>query len=336
MLVSIVVPMYNCGKYIDRCVESILKQTHTDLEIILVNDGSMDDTLEKGENLAQQDKRIKVYSQLNMGVAAARNFGVVVANGEYIAFVDADDYVEPDMIACLLTIADVDTLAIGDWVLNDSDDRGYLRKKEYIKVEEDFDFRFLCGDYWSDIYGGVCWKLFNLSVIKEHSIIFPSIKIGEDMLFIILYAQHIKQIRFYDKQLYHYCIYPTSAVNAIDKDFLPAIIEMHDELKHEKYRLDKKTIRAKVMDSILYEVLIKDYIFNLSKMDFINYYQKLRNTDVFISAIKSPYWNKYRSTQANLKRLMLRIVFKLNSASIVYAFIQSRKPGVRKKIRYYS
>jgi glycosyltransferase involved in cell wall biosynthesis len=95
--ISVIVPAYNCEKYINRTINSICAQTYKNLEIIIVDDGSNDDTFNICKELALKDNRIKVFTKCNEGVTKARNFGVLKASGEYITFVDSDDTVEPEM-----------------------------------------------------------------------------------------------------------------------------------------------------------------------------------------------------------------------------------------------
>lgn len=100
-LVSVIVPLYNGEKYINRCLDSLKAQTYPNCEFIVVNDGSQDLSLSIAEGYAQEDSRFKALTQLNQGVAAARNTGLNMALGDYIAFVDADDYVDPEFITLL-------------------------------------------------------------------------------------------------------------------------------------------------------------------------------------------------------------------------------------------
>lgn len=114
--VSVVVPVYNCAAYIKRCVQSLQNQTFTDLEILLVDDGSTDDSGTICDTLALADPRIRVFHGKNQGVSAARNIGILQARGEYIAFSDADDFSEPDKIEIQYTNAqkyNVDVSVIG-------------------------------------------------------------------------------------------------------------------------------------------------------------------------------------------------------------------------------
>ena len=103
-LISVIVPVYNVEQYLEKCLRSILTQTYSALEIIAIDDGSSDNSGRICDQLAMQDKRIKVIHTANKGVAAARNTGISIANGEYISFVDSDDYLEPDFYEYLLSL----------------------------------------------------------------------------------------------------------------------------------------------------------------------------------------------------------------------------------------
>ena len=100
-LISVVVPIYNVEKYLERCVESLRSQTYENLEIILVDDGSPDGCPAICDAYVKKDARIQVIHQVNAGLSRARNAGIDIAGGEYIAFVDSDDYVAPDFIESL-------------------------------------------------------------------------------------------------------------------------------------------------------------------------------------------------------------------------------------------
>ena len=101
--ISVIVPVYKVEQYLDRCVESILAQTFKDLEIILVDDGSPDACPQMCDKWAEQHQNIKVVHKPNGGLSSARNAGIEVASGDYIGFIDSDDYILPDMYECLFT-----------------------------------------------------------------------------------------------------------------------------------------------------------------------------------------------------------------------------------------
>lgn len=104
-LISVIVPVYNVRLYLEKCVLSIINQTYKNLEILLINDGSTDDSGELAENIAQKDGRITVFHKQNGGVSSARNLGIEKAKGEYLIFVDADDYLAEDFVENMLEMA---------------------------------------------------------------------------------------------------------------------------------------------------------------------------------------------------------------------------------------
>ena len=99
--ISVIIPVYNCEKYLTQCIESVLNQTFQDFELILVDDGSHDSSPDICDNFRQKDERIQVIHKPNGGVSSARNEGIKVARGEYITFVDSDDYIEEEMMEYL-------------------------------------------------------------------------------------------------------------------------------------------------------------------------------------------------------------------------------------------
>ena len=100
--ISIIIPVYNKEAYLERCLDSVLAQTHKSLEVLLIDDGSTDGSPAICEKYAKKDPRIRVLTQENAGASAARNAGIEAAGGDYIGFVDADDWIEPGMYAALL------------------------------------------------------------------------------------------------------------------------------------------------------------------------------------------------------------------------------------------
>jgi glycosyltransferase involved in cell wall biosynthesis len=100
-LISIVVPVYNSEKYLEKCLVSLINQTYKNIEIIVINDGSTDGSLDIAKQLAKRDSRVKVYSKKNGGLSSARNHGIEKASGEYIGFVDSDDYIDCNMYSYL-------------------------------------------------------------------------------------------------------------------------------------------------------------------------------------------------------------------------------------------
>lgn len=200
MKVSILVPCYNVEKYIKQCLDSIIHQTYTNLQIVLVDDGSSDNTLNILNDYALQDSRIEVYHQENQGVATARNVLLSKIKGDFFLFVDSDDWIELDMIEFLVgkvkeTKADVITCGnvINDNPVSSEYNQKILLRNEAIE-------RFL---YHIEFRGSLWNKLVNSSLLhncKFHC----GISLGEDALFCWHFLQYANKVLFTNRQLYHY------------------------------------------------------------------------------------------------------------------------------------
>lgn len=220
-LISIIVPIYNSEKYIKECIESIINQTYSNIEIILLNDGSTDRSLEICNIYSQKDKRINVINKKNTGVSDTRNIGIKYSNGQYIMFIDSDDWIDLDTCE----------IAIKNAIKNDSDIVMWTYVKEFKdksipKIIFDKDKYFDndgCRNLHRRLFGlineelrkpenadALCTaaiKLYKSSIIKENNIKFEDIKnIGtyEDGLFNINIFKYVKRATFINKTLYHY------------------------------------------------------------------------------------------------------------------------------------
>ncbi|MDR1172434.1 MAG: glycosyltransferase [Bacteroidales bacterium] len=231
--VSIIVPIYNVEKYLNCCVDSLLNQTLTELEIILVDDGSPDHCPEICDEYAKQDHRVKVVHKKNGGQGYARNSGIETATGEYIAFVDSDDYVDADTYQKLYSIA-TDTKADGVYFTYQRfNDRGdtwggtTIRKKTLYHTEEDI--RRLMLDMIAsppetksdrDIECSSCCALYRTDIIKRHGLGFKSERElhSEDLLFNLDFLTHAASIAFIPDALYHYRENPSSFCHTIRAD----------------------------------------------------------------------------------------------------------------------
>ena len=165
--VSVVVPVYNCDKYINKCLESISGQTFKDLEIILVDDGSTDASGELCDAFAKKDDRVKVYHKPNGGVSSARNFGLSKASGEYVMFVDSDDYILSDGIKkaeeYLLKSVDLIFFAPTENMLK-HDSEKYKEMSRFDVIEN--------YSVWQKYFYSPWSKFFKKSIIAEHSLNF--------------------------------------------------------------------------------------------------------------------------------------------------------------------
>lgn len=198
--ISVLVPVYNSEKYIKRCIESVLTQTFPDFELILVDDGSTDSSGKLCDAYAVQDKRVRVYHKPNEGISATREFAVCHAEGEYIQFVDSDDWVEDDMLFKLYGKANESNADIvGCNFIQEFDDRQI--KTEAIYQTKDAFLRSVIGNYW-----GVLWKiLIRRELFSQYNIHFPKgIDGGEDYFVVVSLLLNCKNVSFVDFYPYHY------------------------------------------------------------------------------------------------------------------------------------
>lgn len=212
--VSIIVPIYNSEKYMNKCIESILNQTLTEIEIILVNDGSTDNSGKIIDNYAKKDKRIKVIHQENSGPSVARNKGINIAKGKYIGFVDSDDYIESTMYEELYNNANNRNTEVAmcsynekylynetEYVVKAKLDSGKVYDKEEIKHNVISTFSR------NDNYGfySLCNKLYLKEwLLKENLTIDTNRDHGEDWWFNINVFSKLRSFVYIDKALYNY------------------------------------------------------------------------------------------------------------------------------------
>lgn len=228
--ISIIVPCYNAEKLIHKCVESILVQKGFDFEVILVNDGATDKTLEILENLAQTDERIKVINQENKGLSGARNSGIEKAQGKYIMFVDADDWLEPNTLEIISNNFKNEDLFCFSY------NRVFDNKitPRDLKIESIFDANFiqrrmvgLIGKELSDPSQAdslvTAWgKIYKTEIIKNHKIQFTDTKLigTEDALFNIQYLGNAEKVKILNLPLYNYLKITEDSLTKLYKPYL--------------------------------------------------------------------------------------------------------------------
>ncbi len=202
--ISVIIPMYNAETQIQKCVNSLLCQTYTNFEIIIVNDGSKDNSLAVCQNTFGNEPRVKIVDKPNGGVSDARNAGMRAAEGEYISFVDADDWVEPTYLSCLyehLTETGADLSALDYRMESTSPERTVKVEitEEEVVTGSDILERF----FTRKIITGGIGKLFRSEQIGDLQFP-PNIKIGEDALFVYSFLRRAKAVSIIPQKLYNY------------------------------------------------------------------------------------------------------------------------------------
>lgn len=259
-LASVIIPIYNTQEFLPRCLDSILKQTYADMEIILVNDGSTDDSLTVCERYAAKDTRIKIISQLNQGALAARREGVKLCRGVYVMFVDSDDWIEPELLESMVRVMlEEDCSLVCSNVYMDFEDRTIETRSaipsgtyETEKIAKDL---FYYKD--TDNYGMLPYnvaKLYSRDILEEAiDNVNRDIRYAEDKATIFnLIFKNIK-VSFKDDIYYHYCVRNGSTCQSENQDYLieltafykyaKQIFDGHKEREHLLRQLGKYLLR---------------------------------------------------------------------------------------------
>ena len=247
-LISIIIPVYNAEKYINRCIKSIVNQSYQELEIIVVNDGSTDNSLSICETLATQDNRIKVISQDNGGVSKARNTGLRLAKGEYVMFLDSDDYMLPDMCKTMLDVLhskQADCVICGI-----KEPEGGLwcpqRNIDYL-ILEDFKRDFIY--QLNTELLSPCWnKIFKRQLITN--LFNEEISFGEDLIFDLEYLNNCTRLSFittplvyHEKQVVGSLVTKTGLQRLMDIEKIHQVIMQFASEENISQDLHKKYIR---------------------------------------------------------------------------------------------
>lgn len=218
-MISIIIPVYNVKPYLDECLRSIVRQEYADFECILVDDGSTDGSGALCDQWAGKDTRIQVIHQPNGGVSSARNRGLAQAKGEYISFIDSDDWVENDYLSTMMQRAErekVDLVVCGlTQEFKDKNSRNYIpRQSLTFELTSHHVEHFVMLNEQHLLYGPVV-KLYKNEIIQQHQILFdPQVSYGEDLLFNYQYLQYVRTIACIDRSLYHYRILDSGTLSS--------------------------------------------------------------------------------------------------------------------------
>lgn len=200
--ISVIIPVYNAEKYLNRCIDSILAQSFTDFEVLLVDDGSPDGSGEICDNYIAKDSRIRVFHKQNEGVSSARNMGLDNAIGEWVTFVDADDWIEKDTLEqCIENSKDVEFVRFG--MKSVYGENLYI---EDTRLENSWTYKIYCANVFSRQTAlGVCGGLYLRSIFTNNNIKFnPQYRLGEDWLVLMQYLKCIKIIKILNYPFYNY------------------------------------------------------------------------------------------------------------------------------------
>lgn len=308
-MISVIVPVYNAAPYLNQCIESIVNQTYTDWECILINDGSTDKSGEICKMWEKRDSRIHVINQSNQGVSAARNQGIEECKGEHMVFIDSDDWVDIEYLSvmvkecgnCDLTITGIiNHYADGEIVATEPN------STISIRIEPSFSYELIDLLKKNLFYGPVC-KLYNSQIIKLHNIKFPiDCSLGEDLEFNFEYLGHISTIKAIATSLYHYRRLPSGSLSTKIR-----LTQFETDLKHWRIRynffknkglLDRNSMEtlAKLLWGLIYDGIFRyEYIENPS-LNYLKLLDRIPETTLlkqYQHTFDCAPWIKYAITR---------------------------------------
>ncbi len=309
-LISIIVPIYNTEKYLKECIDSIIAQTYENLEIILVDDGSPDNCPEICDSYCKKDGRITVIHKTNSGVSDARNQGLNAAKGEYVVFVDSDDYVKPDYIETLFKHANADVVVSASSVC------GYFKVEEVIKNLEEI------GGFVAPYH-----KLYKKEAIE--SVSFPSgIRIGEDILFNIDVLCAIKDVVYIDYSGYIIRENPASVTRGFLGKYTPMLDFEYQQWWHETLEKARNKLGLTHHDfnyenkiSVKVFQMIQNWCYKDAPYSFT---EKLKNIKKVLCLSKKTVLSAQNPVSPNTQRI-IKLCLRLHFPIFTYLIFKSLK-----------
>lgn len=325
--VSIIVPCYGVEKYLDRCMDTLVNQTLKDIEIILVDDGSPDRVPIMCDEWSRKDDRIKVIHKVNRGLGYARNSGLEIATGEFVAFVDSDDYVSVNMYEALYKEARLNTSCAvfcgcciesrpGKWVdSNEVEDTIHL---EGILVRNFLLDMIACapGVAQERKYQMSVWHaIYKRSIIHQNKISFPSERIygSEDIPFQIDFLKNASRISYVKDSYYNYCLNESSITTTINPDKFYRFKKLHQLLLSKFEENDTEALLRIDRFFIGYMRSTSNHLIQSSTPNKINWLGKYINDDIW-SVIKCRYRSDYLPI---LSRIYYLLVLRKNKYVLV-------------------
>lgn len=267
-MISVIVPIYNAEKYLHRCIDSILAQSYTDFELLLIDDGSPDNSGAICDNYAAKDGRIRVFHKENGGVSSARNIGIKYAIGDWISFIDSDDYVNCDYLYELYKYHISADLIIGSFQMvgtNIEDFYGIIPVNSFTRTQFK-DMLVLYGG--GENLGCACFKLYKRDIIRRYNILYnDNISASEDWLFTLDYLRYIHTICTSDKPNYYYERSNSESLSQHNRDFDSYFYAM--EQFYNKVAEVEQDLGVDGLDSIYIDV-IRNFIRKQVKYLYFN------------------------------------------------------------------
>lgn len=347
-LISIIIPVYNVEKYIEQCLDSIKKQSYQNFEVIIVNDGSQDNTESICKKIAQSDARFKYFSKENGGVSSARNFGLDNANGHYITFIDGDDWVDPNHLEILIKSitennSDIAICSYKEFRNNIFYIRYYTNKEKHllnfnIMTKEDFLINFPKLLSTNVCFNNAVSKLFRRDLVKDlrfdNKLIY-----GEDLDFYFRLYLTTKNISFVNEDTYVYRIHGDSTTSGFTQEHAEQELSIYKKMYEKIYELGLPTINYLNKLEFLLNAR-KDFLANKVLLnEYFEYLDDIKNNAIYPNKLISivvpvynvaPYLNLCLESVANqtythFEVLLINDGSRDNSKDICLEFVERDK-----------
>lgn len=302
--ISIIVPVFNAEKYIIQCIDSILTQDFTDFELLLIDDGSKDKSGFICDEYTRNDKRVKVFHKKNEGVSSARNLGIDKAQGEYITFIDSDDYVDANYLTILMSEKEADLVVTG--YVNTYFTKSNYSPKNLLYTKQEIPY-CLTSQLGQQPFRVPWIKRFKLDILKKHAIYFnTTLHFGEDTIFVQTYLMHCNSIAFREGTPYHYRVEQ-------NKEYF-----FRHNLSAEEY-ICTLNIASETYNKLTehFGFTCPDYYRDTNKFIIIQYFNGIIQTKFTLKG-----YSNYKQTT---KRMLPETIFSNRLYAIVYKFLQKKQ-----------
>lgn len=295
--VSVIIPVYNVEKHLDKCVESVINQTYKDLEIILVDDGSPDNCPAMCDEWAKKDDRIVVLHKENGGVSSARNAGLDIATGEYICFVDSDDTTTEDYISVLLECIEEQEadISVAATQITGKDERKIGVTDSIFRLDQ-LDANQVEVIFKPGLLSSPWCKMFKISIIDDNEIRFPqNIHYGEDTIFVFTYLRFCKIVAFSQKKIYMYATENSVATKKYWPEISKYVFKRFEAFKNffEAHKTEE-TIEKEILSFLAFESFEIIAKTNFLKKSVKEYLKEFSEAYIEFSPFVSPSIKKYR------------------------------------------
>lgn len=260
--ISVIIPVYNVEKYLSRCIDSVLSQTYPNVEVILVNDGSNDNSAAICKKYAESDSRVVFINQENKGVSSARNVGLKIAKGEYVGFIDPDDDIELDMFDNFVNIilASHPDVIVSNYYDYEIGDVNFIEIRNNLIYNVNLRKEKIIQSFLKPYFGGFmgiipscCTKMYKLSFLRENNLLFDeTLKRAEDYWFNFFVFKKASNVYAIDKAFYHYYKNEVSAMRTFREDEFANFLHSRERLlennKELNFDIDWKEFNMSFID----------------------------------------------------------------------------------------